>query len=44
MIPINKGKRVKRGLFRTIQGYLINVDVNSSANILVKFLASNSQN
>ena len=38
-----KGKRVKRGLFRTSQGYLINADVNGSANILVKFLASNSQ-
>jgi IS605 OrfB family transposase len=37
-----KGKRVKRGLFRTSQGYLINADVNGSANILVKFLASNS--
>jgi len=38
-----KGKRVKRGLFRTSQGYLINADVNGSANILVKFLTSNSQ-
>ena len=38
-----KGKRVKRGLFRTSQGYLINADVNGSANILVKFLASNGQ-
>jgi len=38
-----KGKRVKRGLFRTSQGYLINADTNGSANILVKFLTSNSQ-
>ncbi len=36
-----KGKRIKRGLFRTSQGYLINADINGSANILVKFLASN---
>jgi len=38
-----KGKRVKRGLFQTSQGYLINADTNGSANILVKFLTSNSQ-
>jgi len=38
-----QGKRVKRGLFRTSQGYLINADTNGSANILVKFLTSNSQ-
>jgi len=38
-----KGKRVKRGLFKTSQGYLINADTNGSANILVKFLTSNSQ-
>ena len=38
-----KGKRIKRGLFRTSQGYLINADTNGSANILVKFLASNGQ-
>jgi IS605 OrfB family transposase len=38
-----KGKRVKRGLFRTSQGYLINADTNGSANILVKFLTSNGQ-
>jgi IS605 OrfB family transposase len=38
-----KGKRVKRGLFKTSQGYLINADTNASANILVKFLVSNSQ-
>jgi IS605 OrfB family transposase len=40
---IYQGKRVKRGLFRTSQGYLINADINSSANILVKFLANNGQ-
>jgi IS605 OrfB family transposase len=38
-----KGKRVKRGLFKTEKGYLINADVNGAANILVKFLTSNSQ-
>ena len=38
-----KGKRIKRGLFKTSQGYLINADTNGSANILVKFLTSNSQ-
>jgi transposase len=38
-----KGNRIKRGLFRTSQGYLINADVNGSANILVKFLISNGQ-
>ena len=46
--PIKKhevylGSRIKRGLFRTSKGYLINADVNGSANILSKFLASNSQ-
>lgn len=34
------GKRVKRGLFRTLAGRLVNADVNGSANILAKFLAS----
>ena len=37
------GKRIKRGLFRTAKGYLINADVNGAANILVKFLTSNGQ-
>ena len=37
------GSRIKRGLFRTSKGYLINADVNGSANILSKFLTSNSQ-
>ena len=38
-----KGKRVKRGLFKTSKRCLINADTNGSANILVKFLTSNSQ-
>ncbi len=37
------GSRIKRGLFRTSKGYLINADVNGAANILSKFLKSNSQ-
>ena len=46
--PIEKhevymGSRIKRGLFRTSKGYLINADVNGAANILSKFLKSNSQ-
>ncbi len=31
-----KGKRVKRGLFRSSHGYIINADVNAAFNILVK--------
>jgi len=30
------GKRIKRGLFRSHQGYLINADVNAAYNILLK--------
>ena len=30
------GKRIKRGLFRTAQGLIINADVNAAYNILVK--------
>ncbi|MCE7741360.1 MAG: IS200/IS605 family element transposase accessory protein TnpB [Candidatus Heimdallarchaeota archaeon] len=30
------GRRIKRGLFRSAQGYLINADVNAAYNILVK--------
>lgn len=30
------GKRVKRGLYRTAGGYLVNADINGSANILRK--------
>ena len=31
-----KGKRIKRGLFRTAQGILINADVNGSFNSTIK--------
>lgn len=31
-----KGKRVKRGLFKTAKGILINADVNGAYNILKK--------
>lgn len=31
-----KGRRIKRGLFKTSTGLLINADINSSANILLK--------
>jgi putative transposase len=31
-----KGKRVRRGLFRSATGYLINADVNAAYNILIK--------
>lgn len=46
--PIQKheqyqGKRVKRGLFQTSTGQLINADVNGSANILRKFLTSTNR-
>ena len=34
------GKRVKRGLYRTKTGLIVNADLNGSANILVK-VASN---
>src|SRR4028119_861312 len=34
------GKRVKRGLYRTQKGWLINADINASANILRKHLES----
>ena len=40
---IYKGKRIKRGLFKTSKGYLISADVNGAANILVKYLTSNGQ-
>lgn len=36
-----KGKRIKRGLFKTSTNQLVNADVNGSANILYKFLESN---
>ncbi len=34
--PTYAGKRIKRGLFRSAQGHLINADVNAAYNILVK--------
>lgn len=35
-----QGKRVKRGLFKTSNGLLINADVNGSLNIGRKYLTS----
>ncbi|SHM64555.1 zinc ribbon domain-containing protein, partial [Halanaerobium congolense] len=34
----NKSRRIKRGLFKTNQGLLINADQNGSLNILRKYL------
>jgi len=34
------GKRIKRGLYRTKKGWLINADINGAANILKKYLES----
>jgi IS605 OrfB family transposase len=34
------GKRIKRGLYRTNKGWLINADINGAANILKKHLES----
>ncbi|MHC5828164.1 MAG: RNA-guided endonuclease TnpB family protein, partial [Nostoc sp.] len=34
------GKRIKRGLYRTAQGWLVNADCNGAGNILVKHLKS----
>ena len=36
------GDRVKRGLYKTKSGLLINADVNGSLNILRKYLKCNS--
>ena len=36
------GKRIKRGLFKTANGLLINADVNGSVNILRKYIKSKS--
>ena len=33
-----KGKRLKRGLYRTLKGVIVNADVNGSYNILKKYL------
>ncbi|MFW9991640.1 MAG: zinc ribbon domain-containing protein, partial [Candidatus Odinarchaeota archaeon] len=35
-----KGKRIKRGLFRSAKGYLINADVNGGYNIIRKVTPS----
>ena len=37
-----KGKRIKRGLFKTHENVLINADVNGSVNILRKYIKSKS--
>jgi putative transposase len=34
------GKRIKRGLFQTTKGKLINADINGSANILRKVISN----
>lgn len=38
-----QGKRIKRGLFRTKDGKLINADLNGAINIYRKYLKSNSK-
>ena len=35
-IPVFSGKRIRRGLYRTKDGYLMNADINGAANILRK--------
>jgi IS605 OrfB family transposase len=37
----NKSRRVKRGLFRTNEGYLVSSDINGSLNILRRYLKDN---
>ncbi|GAB3807415.1 zinc ribbon domain-containing protein [Virgibacillus kimchii] len=37
--PVFTGKRVKRGLYRTCKGLLLNADINGAANILRKFVS-----
>jgi IS605 OrfB family transposase len=37
----NKSRRVKRGLFRTNEGHLVNSDINGSLNILRRYLKDN---
>jgi IS605 OrfB family transposase len=34
------GKRIKRGLYRTAKGWLVNADANGAANVLIKHLKS----
>lgn len=36
-IPIFSGKRVKRGLYKSFDGFFINADINGSVNILKKY-------
>ncbi|MFA1819298.1 RNA-guided endonuclease InsQ/TnpB family protein [Virgibacillus oceani] len=36
--PVFTGKRVKRGLYRTCKGSLLNADINGAANIFRKFV------
>jgi len=36
--PAFTGKRLKRGLYRTGKGLLVNADINGAANILRKFV------
>ena len=36
------GTRIKRGLYQTADGYLINADVNGSYNIMKKYLENNA--
>lgn len=38
----NKSRRIKRGLFKTNSGIIINSDINGSLNILRKYLKDNS--
>jgi IS605 OrfB family transposase len=37
----DKSRRVKRGLFRTNEGHLVNSDINGSLNILRRYLKDN---
>ena len=37
----SSGKRIKRGLYRTSKGYIINADVNGSLNIMRKYFECN---
>ena len=36
------GKRIKRGLYKSSRGLLLNADINASLNILKKYLKCNS--
>ena len=37
VIPVFSGKRIKRGLYRSSEGYFLNSDINGSVNILRKY-------